>query len=293
MKGYRVNRTVPFKTYLETLNILLIDSAISQFESYLDIVRLLVESSTTNNTINTFRFLLYERFPTVTEEITTLILFNIKLAKLYQKPYESLSAYYNRAIKLLKRVGTKDRTPSIYLLVAESTLLDTILRVFLTRISDIEVRREATRDIELSNRSLNSIYTLAEEARRTNIELRKLREEEIKANKLIFYQNLTERNISKNQIEVLITSYNSTRVLYRGSYYSFHTNPPKYIDPTPLYQSTEAFLTYLVQNPNEANRGASYQSRERRIKTYTLASKDLLDQLKSNNPWINRSKIWV
>lgn len=69
-------------------------------------------------------------------------------------------------------------------------MLDTILRAFIKGLNDNEIRMEVTRGMASSDRSLRNIYQLAEEARRTNLELQKLFDEEVKTDELRFYKSL-------------------------------------------------------------------------------------------------------
>jgi len=92
-----------------------------------------------------------------------------------------------------------------------SAILDTILRASITEIFDQAVQREATRGKAAADRSLRSIYNLAEEARRTNPKIQKLFEEEVKSKELTFYKELAQKNMSKAQIDALLTSYYSSK----------------------------------------------------------------------------------
>ena len=145
--------------------------------------------------------------------------FDIELAELHQRTDEPLATYCKRVTNIMQRVGAKDRPTSGTLTLLESAILDTILRAFIRGLTDIEVRREATRGMASSDRSLRSIYNLAEEARRTNLEIQKMLEEEMKTEELDFYKQLAQQNLPKHQIDAFLTQYHTTKAqrLHQGS----------------------------------------------------------------------------
>ena len=60
-------------------------------------------------------------------------------------------------------------------------------------------------------RSFKLIYQLTEKVRRINLKIQKLFEKKIKQNELLFYKNLTERNLSAHQILILLTLYHASK----------------------------------------------------------------------------------
>lgn len=203
--GYKIDGVVKPFTYLDSLNMLLTDDAAEWAESHPDAIRLLAIEDPTAQDLENFKSLLCERFPTRSVEVSP-IPFDAELAELHQRPDEALSSFYKRVTSLMQRVGAKDRpapNSSTTLTLLESAMLDTILRAFLKGIRDHAVRREATRGMAAADRSLKSVYNLAEEARRTNLEIQKIYEEEVKSKQFTFYKDLAERNMSKNQIDAL------------------------------------------------------------------------------------------
>lgn len=109
----------------------------------------------------------------------------------------------------------------------EAAMLDTILYAFVKGLNDAAVRREATRAMISSDRSLRSVYNTAEEARRTNIEIEKISREEQKADELQFYMDLANRNVPKHQMDALLAEYyaEKSRSDNPGSAWSFHADP--------------------------------------------------------------------
>jgi len=234
LSGYKVDGVINPSTYLDSLNMLLTDDAAEWAESHPEAIRLLAIEEPTAQDLANFRSLLCERFPTKAVEISPMS-FDAELAELRQRPDETLVSFYKRVTNLMQRVGAKDRpafTSSITLTLLESAMLDTILRAFIKGISDHAVQREATRGMAATDRSLKSIYNLAEEARRTNLEIQKLFEEEVKSKELTFYKNLAERNMTKSQIDALMTAFHSAATPNQGPGLTFHSDPPQF-QPTP------------------------------------------------------------
>ncbi len=234
------------------------------------------------------------RFPTKAVEISP-IPFDVELSELRQRSDEALVSFNKRVTSLMQRVGAKDRpalTSSTTLTLLESAMLDTILRAFIKGISDHTVQREATRGMAATDRSLKSIYNLAEEARRTNLEIQKLFEEEIKSKELIFYKDLAERNMSKSQIDALMTAYHSAATPNQGPGWTFHSDPPQFQPAPPLMPATykpETADRALILNPNRGNMGSKPPARK--FEPYVLP-KDLPDRKTSKNQWINGTRTW-
>ncbi len=240
LSGYKVNDVINPTTYLDSLNMLLTDDAAEWAESHSEAVRLLAIKEPTAQDLANFKSLLCERFPTKAVEIF-LISFDVELSELHQRSDETLASFYKRVTSLMQRVGAKDRpalTSSTTLTLLESAMLDTILRAFIKGISDHIVQREATRGMAAADRSLKSIYNLAEEARRTNLEIQKLFEEEVKSKELVFYKDLAERNMSKSQIDALMTAYHSAATPNQGPGWTFHSDPPQFQPAPPLMPAT-------------------------------------------------------
>ena len=312
MKGYRAeDGSIAPDTYLESLNMLLTDDAADWAESHPDAVRLLAEPDPSQATVDSFKTLFCERFPTKAVEITP-IPFDVELADLRQKPEEPLVAYYKRTTGLMQRVGLKDRqvaTTLPTLTSVESAMLDTVMRAFIRGLINPEIRMEATRAMASGDRSLRMIYNLAEEARRTNVELQKLHDEEAQSDELQFYKSLVQKNLPSHQVASLIASYQASRT-FRGQPqpqhrpWSFHVDPsnqmsaekPRFQENKPQefrqepYQPAEAFRP-LSQSSSRGNagRGGFVGSNRRQ---HQPTPKELPDRSTSKNPYINGASIW-
>ncbi|KAF6240298.1 hypothetical protein HO173_001909 [Letharia columbiana] len=251
---------------------LLVDDAFEWSESHPEAVRLLteVENAGSQQTIQQFRAIFCEKFPS--KAVETYI--NV--------PKESLASYFKRVTNLMQRVGIKDRpaaTPSAAFSLLESTMLDTILRAFIRGLNDQEIRKEATRGMASSDRSLHMVYNLAEEARRTNAEIQKLLDEESRSDQLQFYKSLVERNLPKQQVASLLASHQAAKAPRPSHYqsWSFHADPPEQLPEAsagpqrftqsqpPEYRRSShevpapapAPAPILAQNPNKGNAGRS------------------------------------
>ena len=316
MKGYRDQEgVIPPDTYLESLNMLLTDDAAEWAESHPDAIRLLAEPNPTAATVESFKTLFCERFPTKTVEVTPLS-FDVELAELHQRTDESLSAYYKRVTGLMSRIGAKDRPPSTPsatpFTALESAMLDTILRAFIRGLNDQSIRQEATRGMASADRSLRNVYSLAEEARRTNLEVQKLREEDAKSNELRFYKSLVERNYPEQQVASLRASFQQKDQPQRQ--WSFHQEPsqrppgPAFPPPSqpedrprPIYHSgphAQAPPSVLAPNPSKGNVGRGGYSNvgpgnRFRNQPFQPTPKNLPNRSESNNPWINGSKVYA
>ncbi len=236
---------------------------------------------------------------------------DIELSELAQKPDEALAAYYKRACNLMIRVGARDRPTSLdttlTLTSLESAFLDTVLRAFTRGILDIEVRHEATRAMASPERSLRAVYNSAEEARRTNMEIKKMYEEQIRHDELHFYKQLAQQNLPKQKIDALLSSYHTSKQKVQGSRWGFFTDSPSFETPQPQqhgsYQPQPAFQSQpppytspapptkpvLEQNPNKANAGPPRNAPPPRNQG---KQKPLPDRSESRNLWINGSKQW-
>lgn len=71
-----------------------------------------------------------------------------------------------------------------------------MIRSFVKGISDFDVKKEAARGFSSPTRSFYSVYSIAEEARQTKVEVTKLADAEAKEKQLQYYKSLAESNTS-------------------------------------------------------------------------------------------------
>ena len=220
----------------------------------------------------------------------------MELAELKQKPDDTLNTYYSRALNLMQKYGAKDRSAGRILSLAESSLLDTFLRQWVRGLTDPKVKQKAAEGIAALDASLRKVYTLATEARRANLELAKLLEDESKENDLIFYKSVAERNLSPAQIETMRASYQSGNTQNFAPINRPMSAPParqpeqtKPAQQRPILQDT----TRGNSIPQRSDQRSSnpYQSGTKR--NYQGVPKDLPDAKTSKNPYINGLKTWL
>ncbi|KAK4697103.1 hypothetical protein P7C71_g925, partial [Lecanoromycetidae sp. Uapishka_2] len=178
-------------------------------------------------------------------------------------------------------------------------MLDTILRAFIRGLNDTTIRKEATRGMAASDRSLKNIYSLAEEARRTNIEIQKLWDKEVKSDELHFYKKLAQTNIPQNQIDTLLTSYHIAKT----------GGQPGPINQPSTWVAHDTYRPPLQESSNNRQRPPSYTSERpsgqrdqqdsgtKDTSTSRFAKpeptpKELPDRSLSKNPWINGTLHW-
>ena len=83
-------------------------------------------------------------------------------------------SYYSRTLNIMQKYGAKDRSVSLILTLAESSLLDTFLRVWIKGLTDPSIKRKAAEGMGDPNRSLKAVYGLAEQARLINTQVQRL-----------------------------------------------------------------------------------------------------------------------
>ena len=291
MSGYKTDDdTIPPKTYLDSLNMLLVEDAEAWAESHPDAIEILNEENPTQLTVERLRSLLRERFPSKAVDIAP-IPFNVELADLQQRSEESLANYYKRVTTLMQRVGLRDRASTgTRLTPVEAEMLDNVLRAFIKGILDLVIRKEAARGMASPDRSLKNIYTLAEETRRTNAEVQKLLEEELKADELAFYKELVYRNVPKHEVEARLMTYHASKAKTPEVHYPWSIYLDKTADTSPMPAKPPAYeSTILAQNPDRAN-GAGPARPPPRRQNYQPTPRSLPDKSTSKNPFINGSK---
>jgi hypothetical protein len=102
--------------------------------------------------------------------------------------------------------------------------------------------REATREMISLDRSLKIIYQLIEKARRTNIEIQKLYDEEMRQNELFFYRKLIQQFLSQAKIKAMLTQYHSSRTRSRASSWNIHADSCPQTD----YPSSASFSLFSI-----------------------------------------------
>ena len=202
---------IPPATYLRYIDLLLLGEAAEWVESNPEAVRLMATPDPTQATVSQFVSLLQERFPSKAVE-SSPVSFDLEVSELRQKQDESLMAYYSRTLNLMQKYGAKDRSATVVLSLAESSLLHTFLRVWIKGLSDPSIKRKAAEGMGDPSRSMRAVYGLAEQARITDAEVRRLCEEESKEDELSFYRGLAEKNMTSQQLSSMRATYHASRM---------------------------------------------------------------------------------
>ena len=208
---YEVNEVVPPKKYLKFANLLLTDEAAEWTESNPDVITILTNPASDQAAVDRFKALLQDRFPAKSGELVTST-FESELEELHQRAEETLAAYYKRVVTLMGRVNARDRPTSAAidatpLTLMESAVLEMVMKAFVRGLHDEDIQLRATEGLATADKSLRGVYALAETARKTKLELKKMSEEKEKMKELQFYKNLVQERMSRTQIEALLTTH--------------------------------------------------------------------------------------
>ena len=207
LSGFRrENGMIPPATYLRYLDLLLLGEAAEWVESNPEAVRLMATPDPTQATVSQFISLLQERFPSKAVE-SAPVSFDLEASELRQKQDESVMSYYSRTLNLMQKYGAKDRSATVVLSLAESTLLDTFLRAWIKGLIDPSIKRKAAEGMGDPNRSLKAVYGLTEQARLINAEVQRLFKEESQEEELSFYKGLAEKNMSSQQLSSMLATH--------------------------------------------------------------------------------------
>lgn len=155
--------------------------------------------------------------------------------------------------------------------------LDGVIQSFIKGISDFDIKKDAARGLGSFTRSFYPIYPLAEEARRTKIEVTKLADAETKEKQLQYYKGLAEKNTS-----IVETRPNRNNPEPQFSNPSFETQPNA---SSRLYKSGNNRSSYDNQAP------VSNNNNRQPILPYELPT-NLPDRSTSRNPFINKTRNW-
>ncbi len=169
------------------------------------------------------------------------------------------------------------------LTLLKSAMLNIILWVFIKRILNHIVQREVIKDMIVTDKSLKFIYNLAEKVRWINLKIQKLFDEKVKLKKLIFYKKLTQKNMFKAQINVLLTSYYffKKNSFINWSFYEDSSSKSCTREFSSIYFISKAYSTKsLSSNSNKANQS-------------WFKSRDLLNYIFFKNLYINDIKNYI
>ena len=184
MSRYTVNDCILSDQYLQFIDILLVENAVTWAETDLNVFILLTQSNSTLDTVFKFKTLFTEKYSIQFTEIAS-ISFNNEVADLKQKDEKALLTYYKWVSDLLTRIEIKNRlrhhSEIVSLSSLKSAMLDTVLKFFIQDIQNADIRKETLWELVMLKQSLQDIYTLTEKVRRVKIELCKLMNENVKS----------------------------------------------------------------------------------------------------------------
>ena len=292
--------------YFESINMLFIDDVANWSESHSDAIRLLNDSVFIQFTVISFKSLLCERFFSKIVEIIS-VSFDVKLTELRQRDDEFLADYYKRIISLMQRIDAKNKfvfAATIILILLESVMLNIILRAFIKNLFDSKIRKKVIKNMISSNRSLRTIYQLIEKIRRINIEIKKLFDKKFKYDELSFYKNLAQRNLSRHQIEILLTEYHVAKLQIQKQKFQWSIYEDFNIATTSIQfqifvmntslSVSIVFRQSLTASFNRINEAfKSSQSTRKQTDKYQPNVKNLPDRTIFKNFYINDTKLWT
>ena len=214
MSEYKMDGRIPPDKFMKSIDLLLTGEAGEWSECHPKAIRLLKDPTPTPQTVADFKALLYERFPFKALELASVSI-DTELQELKQRAEESLAAYYKRTIGIMQRMRVSDRSTvleSTPLSPLKAIMLDKVFRSFVEGIKDVRVRREASRGMTTSDRSLKMIYQATEEARRNNVQLQKQYEKKLRKYELKFLRDFALKNLPKQKIDVMFTSFHVDKI---------------------------------------------------------------------------------
>jgi phosphoenolpyruvate carboxylase len=122
---------------------------------------------------------------------------------------EFINVYYKGFTALMLRVKAKDRIidteSSLFLL--ESVTLNVVMKSFVRDLLNDDIQKQTIRELIIINRSLKELCNLAEDANRAKKKFHKLMKEKNKTKELAFYKEIMSRNLSRDRIQAMLTSY--------------------------------------------------------------------------------------
>lgn len=286
---------VPPKTFLKAIYLLVTEDAAAWTESNQEASEILAKRNPTQADVDTFCGLFQARFPARTYE-TSPENYNQELEDFHQAEDESLLKYYSRMKTLVHKMGAKERSPlpgATPLSHIDLMVLDTIFRAFLRGLNDADIRRETTKGMGSPDKSLRSLYLLAEEAKTTKAELDKLRKEEEKAREFQLYKDYANGLLDKSKLTALLSGYTLSDNAITTSNHEGITN---------ITSSNNRFL-HAPERRSQPRPEANYYRRPDnrspidrppmdRQSFNQPVPKSLPDRKTSGNPYINGEKVW-
>lgn len=256
--GFDGINTIPPFTFIQAVDLLLVDEAANWAEGTPDVSALLSNPSPGPEDVAEFKTLFISQYP-ARQLDTPLLTVDSEIQDLKQGERESLVAYYQRTAALLRRSGTKDRVPGVKLSLLESNMLDQIMRSFVRGLADEELKKDGMKQIVNPIRSLHQTYQIVEETRRAGIEFRKYLEDQNNQHELDFLRKVVGRNMTPQQVQASKLQYAREHM----SPYQYHYGSPSayaYPDAGGYSQSQHQPSTQqLLPAPQQTGEGNKVQ----------------------------------
>ena len=270
---------VPPAKYIKALLILLKSTAADWVESHYQTSAIINKREPTEADVKILVDLLEERFPGTSVD-TAPIPLSTELLNLGQHSDESLASYYQRTANLMSRFGAKDRPSSTSALSTFSQVdgftLDSIIQAFVRGITDQAIRKKIYKNWQ-DDFSLRGVYNLAEQARRSKLEVAKRMQEESKDSELDQLRAILQR-LPPSQVEAVRSALATNP---GGSVITQPLQAPQQQQPRAQYEQQQPRRP-LRDTPNTGNRRFNPRAEP----------KELPDASKSKNPYINGTLIW-
>ena len=309
LTAQKINDEISSKMLLKLIDLLIIEEASTWTETNSEIVYFLTFNHFIIDEMKRFKILLCERFSTKVQIFTT-INFDEKMMNLRQKNDEILMFYYKRVAFIMFQIETRNRD-IISLIQTKFILLNTVIRIFVWRISDRYVQIEAFRHLTKSNRSLRDIYAAAKKTNKNKNVIKKLVDEESKVKKLNYLKSYVLKTIIKTQLDsnlaflssnehlIFSTHYflkhsyqkNNTRILFISNYAQKQKNSA--YKSSQRRNSFDEFSSYnqsIRRSFESADENSSFQSKSSNFRN--KFAEDISDAKTSKNSYINDIRIW-
>ena len=296
------NDEISSKTFLKIIYLLITENAIVWTESNQQTAEILIKRNPTQKNVNTFYDLFQARFSTRTYEIN-FENYNQELKNFHQAKDESLLNYYSRMKALIHKMNVKKKSSlseTTFLNYIDLMILNTIFRIFLKDLNDADIKRETTKNMRSSEKSLRSLYLLIEKIKIIKVELKKLKKEEKKIKKFQLYKNYANDLLDKSKLTALLFEFTLSTDANWKSFITSSTheniiNVFRLNNNRLLYQSNRR-----SQSRSEAN---NYRRFNENYKLFInkqsdlfnfnqSVSKSLSNRKTSENSYINDEKIW-
>ena len=222
-----IRKVILFKKLLNTIEFLFTNDAVDWTEINFDVINIFFNSKSDFNSVVYFKNLFQKRFFIKSSKINQ-INFDSELQNFRQRENEFLLTYYKRILFMMQRIEVKNKStsePNILLNFLKIVMFDFIIKIFIRKLIDDQVKLNFTKMLIFSERFFREMYILAEKFRRIKKKFQKFKDEQIKQKKLNLLKNVIQRNMTSIQIQIFRTLYHN-----KNQFYFFRSNDRHRID---------------------------------------------------------------